>query len=170
MMIDLLARHLGATGEKKQGRSLIRAANQGERRLLLAKPQAFMNRSGDPLWELLAFYKNAIEGFIVVHDDMDLPLGRMRFREDGGTGGHRGVQSIISRLGSGEFDRLKIGVGRPPGFMAAEDYVLQAFSAGEKTLLGDVLDKGMEGILYWLAEGCTNAMNKYNAGDLRGND
>ena len=167
MMIDRLAKQLDAGSEKKQGKNLVRTAGVGAERLLLAKPQSYMNRSGDPLWELLLFYKNGIEDLIIVHDDMDLPLGRIRFRSGGSAGGHRGLKSIAQRLGSEDYDRFKIGIGRPPERMPAEVYVLQAFSSEESLLLDGVLDKGAEGLLYWMREGSTLAMNRYNAEDLR---
>ena len=167
MALDKLASRLNAEAEKKQGQALVRAANAGADRLLLVKPQSYMNLSGDPLWQLMLFYKNAVDDFIVVHDDLDLPLGKMRFRESGGTGGHRGLKFITARLGSDVYDRLKLGIGRPAQPMTAEVYVLQAFSAGEKAILDQVLDQAVEGILYWLTDGCIPAMNRYNAVDFR---
>ena len=166
MVVDRLAAILKAGSEKKQGKVLLRQANAGASRLLLVKPQSYMNLSGDALWELISFYKNGVDGLIVVHDDLDIPLGKIRFKSDGGTGGHRGLKSITSRLGSDQYDRLKIGIGRPPVPMTAETYVLQAFSPEEKKTLEKVLEKGAEGILFWLTQGCEQAMNKYNALDL----
>ena len=166
MLVDRLAGLFDAGGEKKRGKALIRVAEAEGGRVLLTKPQAFMNRSGDPLWELLLFYKD-IKDFIVVHDDLDMPLGRLRFKSGGGAGGHRGLQSITSRLGSDAYDRLKIGISRPPDQIPADAYVLRDFSADEKPVLEKVLDLGAEGIRYWLTRGCLDAMNKYNAADLR---
>ena len=161
MMVDRLAVLFGAGSEKKQGKALIRAAEAGGIRILLVKPQAYMNLSGDPLWELLRYYKS-IEDFIVVHDDLDMPLGRLRFKNEGGTGGHKGLHSISVRLGSDKYDRLKIGIGRPPEHMPVDAYVLRDFSPEEKPVLDKTLEKGAEGIHYWLTEGCLKAMNKYN--------
>lgn len=162
MLVDQLAAITGAGNEKKHGQALVRSAHVGQNRLLLVKPQSYMNLSGNPLWELIRFYKGGVENFIVVHDDLDLPLGKIRFKSNGGTGGHKGLQSIVSRLGSDEYDRLKIGIGRPPAHMATEAYVLQAFSKEEKSIMDQVLEKGAEGILYWMNEGCAQAMNTYN--------
>jgi len=169
MMVDLLAEILSAGSEKKQGQALVRTVGVGAARLLLVKPQAYMNLSGNPLWELLRYYKDGIEDFLIVHDDLDMPLGRIRFKDKGGTGGHRGLQSITTRLGSDVYDRLKIGIGRP-GSMTAEAYVLQSFSAEETALLAQVLQKGAEGIRYWLDEGCIPAMNRFNGIDLQENN
>ncbi|MCL2167085.1 MAG: aminoacyl-tRNA hydrolase [Clostridiales bacterium] len=165
MMIDRLASQLGAGAEKKQGQALVRQVNAGADRLLLVKPQAYMNLSGNPVWELIHFYKDAVEDFIIVHDDLDMPLGRLRFKTGGGAGGHKGLQSITARLGSDQYDRLKIGIGRP-GLLTAETYVLQAFSPDERVILDQVLKIAAEGILCWLSEGCGHAMNNYNATDL----
>jgi len=167
MMVDKMAAALDAGNEKKQGKALVRSADVGANRILLVKPQTYMNLSGDALWELICFYQDRVEDFIIVHDDLDLPLGKLRFKSDGGAGGHRGLKSITNRLGSDRYDRLKIGVSRPPDRMAAEAYVLQAFSVDEKATLDLVIDKGAEGLMYWLNEGNAPAMNKYNAVDLR---
>jgi PTH1 family peptidyl-tRNA hydrolase len=167
MAVDRLAERLNAGGEKKHGKALVRTANTDADRLLLVKPQAYMNLSGDPLWELMGFYKDKIEDFIIIHDDLDLPLGKLRFKSDGGTGGHKGLKSITARLGSDKYDRLKIGIGRPPEHMATEDYVLQAFSAEEKTILDAVLRTALDGVACWLDEGIVAAMNRFNAEDMR---
>jgi PTH1 family peptidyl-tRNA hydrolase len=167
MLADRLAELSDGSGERKQGQALVRWANAGGSRLLLAKPQTFMNLSGDSVWELVNFYKDGIEDLIIIHDDLDLPLGKMRFKNGGGAGGHRGLKSISQRLGSDQYDRLKIGIGRPPEKMTTEAYVLQAFSIEEKGILDKVLDKAAEGLRYWLTEGCDPAMNKFNAADLR---
>jgi PTH1 family peptidyl-tRNA hydrolase len=167
MLADRLSEQLEGAGEKKQGRALVRTANAAGCRLLLAKPQTFMNLSGDSVWELLNFYKDGIEDMIVIHDDLDLPLGKIRFKSGGGAGGHRGLKSITQQLGNDKYDRLKIGIGRPPERMTSEAYVLQAFSIEEKGLLDKVLEAGVQGLCYWLTEGCGPAMNKFNATDLR---
>ena len=165
--VDRLAEIIGASKEKKQGQALVRTAGTGADRLMLVKPQSYMNLSGNPLWELIHFYKDRVEGFIVVHDDLDLPLGKIRFKSGGGSGGHRGLNSITSRLGSDEYDRLKIGIGRPPAPVTAEAWVLQAFSAEETGLLDKVVERAIEGLRCWLDQGCIEAMNRYNAMDLK---
>ena len=166
MALDRLAAQLGGAGEKKLGQALVRSLSDGGQRLLLAKPQSYMNLSGGPVWQILVYYKDAIDGIIVVHDDLDLPLGRIRFKSSGGTGGHRGLQSITARLGSDVYDRLKIGIGRPAS-MPAEAYVLQAFADEEKAVLDEVLDEAARGLRFWATEGCTLSMNQFNAVDLR---
>ena len=167
MMLDRLAAYLEAGGERKQGQALVRPANDGSQRLLLAKPQTYMNLSGDSLLALLHFYKDGVDDFIIIHDDLDLPLGKLRFKAGGGSGGHKGLNSITTRLGGDRYDRLKVGVGRPPERMSAENYVLQDFSADEKEILERVLQQGLEELVYWTHEGAARAMNRFNAVDLR---
>ena len=168
MVVDRLASLLEAGSEKKQGQSLVRAASLSDAhiRLLLVKPQTYMNLSGNALWELLSFYKDMVEDFIVVHDDLDLPLDKIRYKSGGGAGGHRGVKSISECLRSEDYDRLKIGIGRPPGQMKAEAFVLQAFSFDEKPVLDKVLELAAQSLKDWLADGCDQAMRKYNAAEL----
>ncbi|MDR0469383.1 MAG: aminoacyl-tRNA hydrolase [Peptococcaceae bacterium] len=166
MMADLLAEFFSAGSEKKHFQALVRQADTAAGRILLVKPQSYMNLSGDSLGDLLHYYNDAVEGFLVVHDDLDMPLGRLRFKIDGGSGGHKGLKSITSRMGTDRYDRLKLGIGRPPALMAVEAYVLQAFSDNEKKIFDLVLAKGVEGIRCWLTDGIVNAMNRYNAENL----
>ncbi|HCP15349.1 MAG TPA: aminoacyl-tRNA hydrolase [Peptococcaceae bacterium] len=166
MVIDRLAASLGVAVEKKQGQALVSQAVYKGERLLLVKPQTYMNLSGDSIMELLNFYKNGIEELIVIHDDMDIELGRVRFKAGGGTGGHRGLKSIAERLGSNEYDRLKVGIGRPFERIKPEVFVLQSFQTEEKLLLDKVLNLAVAGLENWIAEGCVSSMNKFNAQNL----
>lgn len=166
MAIDRLAASLGAGAEKKQGQALVTQAVFKGERLLLVKPQTYMNLSGDSIMELLNFYKDGIDDLIVVHDDMDIELGRIRFKTGGGTGGHRGLKSITERLGSNEYDRLKIGIGRPSEYIKPEVFVLQSFQTEEKPILDKVLNLTAEGLENWIMEGCVSSMNKFNSLNL----
>jgi len=132
------------------------------RRSLLALPQTFMNRSGEPVRRLLSFSGVDPGSLVVVHDDMDLPLGRLRLRRGGGAGGHRGVASILQHLDGSEFVRLRIGVGRPPAGVPAEAYVLQEFAAGERETLRESVVRGVAAIETLLAGGLEAAMNSCN--------
>jgi len=169
MVIDRLAQSLGISSEKKQGRALVAQEVYKGERLLLVKPQTYMNLSGEAILELLNFYKDGIDDLIVIHDDLDLNLGKIRFKAGGGTGGHRGLKSITEMLASDAYDRLKIGIGRPPEHMKTEAYVLQAFLTEEKILLDKVLDKAVEAVQYWVTEGISASMNKYNSLNLAEN-
>jgi PTH1 family peptidyl-tRNA hydrolase len=121
-----------------------------------------MNRSGDAVRRILAFAGSDAAALLVAHDDMDLPLGRLRLRLGGGAGGHRGIASILEHLGDPGFARLKIGVGRPPEGLPAEDWVLQEFGAGEREALGAILSRGTEAVEVFLSRGPAAAMNACN--------
>ncbi|MDR2712292.1 MAG: aminoacyl-tRNA hydrolase [Clostridiales bacterium] len=161
LTLDLLAEQLKAGFNKRRGFALYAQKGRGEERLFLLKPQSFMNLSGRPVRELLKFYKIDLKDLLVIHDDMDLPLGQIRLRRSGSSGGHKGMESIIQQLGSDRLDRLKIGIGHPaPGQVI--DYVLEPFSREELPLLEETLYRAKEAALTWLEEGITLAMNKYN--------
>jgi PTH1 family peptidyl-tRNA hydrolase len=136
----------------------------GERtfRVLLAKPLTYMNASGESLGALTGFYRIAPEQMLVVYDDLDLPVGRIRLRAGGSSGGQKGVQSIIQRLGTDAFPRLRIGIGRPPGQMDPAAYVLQPFSAEQESEMALIRPTAADAIEVWLAHGMEAAMNHFN--------
>ncbi|OQA93973.1 MAG: Peptidyl-tRNA hydrolase [Chloroflexi bacterium ADurb.Bin222] len=123
----------------------------GAYRVILAKPQTWMNDSGKAVAPLLTFYKIAPERMLVLYDDLDIPLGTLRFRQEGSSGGHRGVQSIMQHTGTQSFPRLRLGIGRPPGRMDPAAYVLQDFDNAEQAILQDVLRLSRQLTLDWLA-------------------
>jgi PTH1 family peptidyl-tRNA hydrolase len=129
--------------------------------VLLAKPTTFMNRSGEAVRRLVDFFNVGMEDLIVVHDDLDLPFGRLRFKRRGGDGGHQGLRSIIEAMGGNTFLRLKVGIGRPPGGMEAADYVLSDFDEIQQSLLSEVLACAAEALAVLLSEGLQTAMNRY---------
>lgn len=142
------------------------AIGEGEvagRRCLLALPQTFMNRSGESVQRLLSFTGSDPSNLIVVHDDLDLPFGRLRLRRGGGPGGHRGVASILDHLGLQDFVRLRIGIGRPPEGMPSEYYVLQDFTGAEWRQLGEVNDRATAALESLLRDGLEKAMGLFNA-------
>jgi peptidyl-tRNA hydrolase, PTH1 family len=132
-------------------------------RVLLAKPQTFMNRSGQSVVALVRYYRVAIEDVLVVQDDIALPTGRLRARPDGSAGGHKGLADIQRRLSTQDVARLRIGVGEPPPEMAAEDYVLGKFAPGDDEAIVDAIAKAQEAVMDWIFEGITPVMNRYNA-------
>jgi len=131
-------------------------------RLILARPQTYMNRSGDAVRGLVHWYKIALPDLLVVYDDMDLPLGTLRLRPGGSAGGHHGMESIIAQLGTEAFARLRIGIGRATN---REDvnHVLGDFLPAEERLVNEVLDRAVAAIDCWLTEGIVVAMNRFNA-------
>lgn len=133
-------------------------------RVLLAKPMTYMNASGEAVSPLMAFYKITPADILVISDDLDLPVGRIRLRAEGSAGGQKGVASIIKQLGTDVFARLRVGIGRPPGQMDPADYVLQPFSAEQEKEMLFVRQRAADAIEAWLAQGITAAMNQFNAG------
>jgi len=131
-------------------------------RVLLAKPITYMNASGEAVGPLAKFYKVAPADILVVFDDLDLPVGRLRLRPDGGSSGQKGVKSIIQALGTESFSRLRVGIGRPPGQMDPADYVLQPFSAAQEEEMVFVRMKAADAIEAWLVKGIDVAMNQFN--------
>lgn len=166
MLIDLLAEKLNARGMKVQSKAIVISALYEERKIILAKPQTYMNLSGQSVQGLLHFYKIPFENLLVAHDDLDIPFGTIRIRPTGGPGGQRGMADTIEQLGTKDFPRLRLGIGRPPGRMQAKDYVLQNFSKEDAKLLPEILSRGVEASLEFVMNGLNMAMNKYN-GDIR---
>ncbi|HHE71065.1 MAG TPA: aminoacyl-tRNA hydrolase [Chloroflexi bacterium] len=119
-------------------------------RVILAQPQTWMNESGRAVGSLARFYRISPTDILVIYDDLDIPLGTVRYRASGSSGGHRGVQSIIQHLGTDAFPRLRIGIGRPPGRMDPAAYVLQNFSADEEIIVNEVVRLAAETALAWL--------------------
>lgn len=162
MLVEALAAaHAGGLRQQRHG-ALLGEARIAARRCLLAQPQTYMNLSGESVRRLLSFAGLGTEALVVAHDDLDLPLGRLRLRRGGGAGGHRGVASVLEHLGDAQFVRLKIGVSRPPQGHPAEAYVLQEFDAGERGPLGEALGRGVTAIETLLARGLEAAMNACN--------
>ncbi|MFZ7104732.1 MAG: aminoacyl-tRNA hydrolase [Peptococcaceae bacterium] len=160
-VIDKIAGQLNIKVDKKQGQSLVQTGFWEGKKILLVKPQTYMNLSGQAVYELINFYQDQIKDFIIIHDDLDLPVGRLRFKTDGGSGGHNGIKSIVQHLHSQEFDRLKLGIGRAQ-FQDVKDYVLTAFSKDEEKDIMEGVAASVEGIETWLTEGMEKAMNIFN--------
>jgi PTH1 family peptidyl-tRNA hydrolase len=147
---------------KIQHHAIIAPGRSGDHRVIVAKPQTFMNDSGRAVGALLRFYKIPIEQLLVIYDELDLPFGTIRLRPDGGAGGHNGMRSIIQHLGGSQFARLRLGIGRPPGRMDPAAFVLQDFGRDETPELDAVLDRAGQAIDTFLAAGITAAMNQFN--------
>ncbi|MBN1285963.1 MAG: aminoacyl-tRNA hydrolase [Anaerolineae bacterium] len=160
--VDELARLYGLAFARVQHRALTTDGLIAGRRAALAKPQTYMNLSGESVGALVRFYKLPLENLIVVHDDLDLPLGTVRLRKQGGAGGQKGMRSIIQHLGADEFARVRAGIGRPPGRMDPADYVLQKFDAGELPVVEEVMGRVVRALETWLREGIEIAMTRYN--------
>lgn len=162
MLMDRLAVRLEARGMKLQSKAIVTNALYEDRKLILAKPQTYMNLSGHSVQGLVHFYKLPVENILVAHDDLDLPFGTLRIRPGGGPGGQKGVASAIEHLGTKDFPRLRMGIGRPPGRMDPADYVLQNFSKDEASALPEILDRAEQAVLEFIRNGLDSAMNKFN--------
>jgi peptidyl-tRNA hydrolase, PTH1 family len=162
MLIDRIAVRLSARGLKVQAKAIVTTATYEDRRLILAKPQTYMNLSGQSIQGLAHFYKLPLENMLVAHDDLDLPYGTIRLRPGGGPGGQKGVASTIERLGTKDFARLRLGIGRPPGRMDSSAYVLQDFSREEEKILSEILDRAADAAFEFVINGLNAAMNKFN--------
>ncbi len=162
MLIDRLCVRLNARGMKVQSKAIVISTTHAERKLIFAKPQTFMNLSGQSVQGLAHFYKIPLTNLMVLSDDLDLPFGTIRIRASGGAGGQRGMGSIIEHLGTKDFPRLRLGIGRPPGRMAPADYVLQDFSREDLQALSEILDRAADAVLTFVTDGLNAAMNKFN--------
>lgn len=169
-VVDLLADRWGLTG---QGRVRDGAARLEAElpepigRVLLVKPMRFMNLSGGALKAALRQTDvDPASALLVVADDVDLPLGRIRVRREGSAGGHNGLRDIISSLGTNEFGRLRVGIGRPGSARATVDHVLSTFTPGERELAAEAIATAADAAERWLRDGVDEAMNEYNGLDL----
>lgn len=162
MLIDRLAVRLNARGMKVQSKAIVTSAVYEGRKLILAKPQTYMNLSGQSAQGLLNFYKLPMENMLIAHDDLDIPFGTIRIRPKGGPGGQGGMASTIEQLGTKDFPRLRIGIGRPPGRMDPAAYVLQDFKREEMKILSEIIDRAADAALEFVMNGLDKAMNKFN--------
>ena len=137
-------------------------ANHGGKKVLLCEPQTFMNLSGESVAAVMQFYQLPSENILVVVDDADLPLGEIRLRPGGGSGGHHGLESVAQHLGSKEYARLRIGIGRKNEARQITGHVLGKFSADESALLEKVLERAAMQLECWLTAGLQKAMNQFN--------
>ncbi len=164
-VVDELARRYGLTFGKKERKAIIATGVIEGKKVILAKPQTFMNLSGEAVRALVDFYKIEPANILVISDDIDIPLGTVRVRKSGGAGGQGGMKSIIQQLGTQDFNRMRFGVSRPPGKMQTKDYVLGAFQGDEAILASQVVDRASEAVKTWLSDGIELAMTRHN-GDI----
>jgi len=166
LVVDRLAAVARTKFREERGAVVVCPFTAGRERGILAKPLTWMNRSGLAVRALRDRFRPSLSRLLVVVDDLDLPLGRLRFRREGGDGGHNGLASLIDELETGAFPRLRLGIGRPgPGTREdVIDWVLEPFSAEERDLARDVTERAAEGVRVFAREGIEQAMNRFNAG------
>ena len=165
MVLDELAARAGGRFRSGvRGRADVLEGRLTGIRVVLAKPRSYMNESGGPVSAVLAFYKVPVERLVVVHDELDIPAGALRVKAGGGHGGHNGLRSVDSSVGSKEYARVRVGIGRPPGRMDPADYVLKDFSPAERKELPFVLDRAADAVEAAMRDGVAAAQNAFHAG------
>lgn len=162
-VIDMLAERMGINVTEKKHKALCGKGVLNGQKVVLAKPQTFMNLSGESVRAMADFYKLTPEQVIIIYDDISLEPGQLRIRSKGSAGGHNGIKSIIACLGTQEFPRIKVGVGDKPKNMDLADYVLSRFSKGEQELMDSAFSEAADAVVMMLAEGIGPAMNHFNA-------
>ena len=166
MCVNHFAQKHGIRFNKKQSLSRVGLGEVAGNKVILARPQTFMNRSGEAVSRLARKYDISPENIIVIQDDMDLPPGKVRIRPQGSSAGHKGIKSIIAHLGSKDFVRIRAGIGRPDTIETSEDdiidFVLSSFTANEKGIVAKIIPRVSEAIYCLLTESVTMAMNRYN--------
>ncbi|TDM07243.1 aminoacyl-tRNA hydrolase [Macrococcus lamae] len=166
MVVDELAKKHRLELDKQKSNGLHAIATINGEKVLLIEPMTYMNASGEAVRPLLDYYKVDIKDMIVLYDDLDMPPGRLRLRQKGSAGGHNGIRSLIQHLGTDEFKRIRIGIGRPSGRMSVPNFVLQRFSDDEMITMERVIDRTVDACEAFLtSERFENIMNQYN-GDV----
>ena len=161
-VLDRLAGRFGDGAAKDKFDGRLMESRIGDERVLLLWPHTFMNRSGQSVGPAVDFYKLELADLLVVCDDFNLPLGKLRFRREGSAGGQNGLADIIRRLGTEEFSRLRVGIGPVPDSWDAADFVLGKFAASEKETVNEVIRRADDGAECWVTEGIAASMNRFN--------
>lgn len=162
MAVEALANAYGLKFDGNKVKALFAEGTITGQRVIIAKPQTYMNESGFAVRGLMDFYKIPLTHLMVISDDLDIALGTLRIRPKGGAGGQKGLRNIIAQVGSEDFARLRVGIGRPPGKMEAAAYVLQPFSKQDEVLLQETLGRVAKAVELWLDSGIETAMNRQN--------
>jgi len=167
LCINYLAKTSGITLDSKKGKARLGEGMIAGTKVALAKPQTYMNLSGQSVNQLMQKYYLSIDDLIVIQDDLDLPLGKIRIRRNSSAGGHNGIKSIIAQLGTQDFVRIKVGISRPqregePVMDTIVDYVLGNFDRDDKKMVEEMIEKVAEAVNCLITEGLTATMNKYN--------
>lgn len=160
---DALAKSLGVSINRARFQALVGECTIGDQRVLLMKPQTYMNLSGDAAIQAVNFYKIPPEHVLVISDEISLPIGRLRVRTKGSAGGHNGLKSLIARLGTEDFPRIRLGVGAPPHpDYDMADWVLSSFRNQDAEDMAKAVSRAAEAVVCYITEGPDKAMNKYN--------
>lgn len=164
MVLDLLAERVGGKFKAHKGRADVVEGRLAGAPVVLAKPKSYMNESGGPVASVRGFFKVPIEQLIVVHDELDIPYGALRLKRGGGDNGHNGLRSLTRSLGSRDYLRVRVGIGRPPGRQDAADFVLEDFRATERKDLPFYIDRAADAVEALMTVGLEAAQNRFHAG------
>lgn len=162
MAVEALAKKHGLSFSKQEHKAMVASGNIAGRRVLIAKPLTYMNLSGESVGPLSRFYKVDLADILLVSDQLDSPLGTLRMRPNGSSGGQNGLKHIFERLGTQEIARLRLGISRPPGRMDPAAWVLSPFRGDDAILAAQVVDRAILAMETWLRDGTETAMNRYN--------
>jgi PTH1 family peptidyl-tRNA hydrolase len=162
MVADVLAARIGGRFKRDRSRAEVATGTLAGTPVTLGKPLSFMNLSGGPVAALRAFYKIPADRILVIHDELDLPFGTVRLKTGGGDNGHNGLRSVTAALGTRDYHRVRVGIGRPPGRMDPADFVLHDFSPTEKAQLPELLDRAADVVEVVLSRGIAAAQNEYH--------
>ncbi len=170
MCLNCFARRYGIRFDKRKCQARIGSGEVAGNKVVVARPQTYMNRSGEAVSRLVKRFEVGLDKLIVIHDDLDLPLGKIRIRPRGSAAGHKGINSIIAELGSEDFTRIRVGIGRPPIAESSTEtseadviaYVLSDFTPEEKRVITEAISQVSEAIYCLLTEGLVTTMNRYN--------
>ena len=163
MVMDELARRAQSKFSRhKRALADVIESRIGNQRVILVKPLSYMNESGGPTKALATFYKVGPEHVVVLHDELDIDLAAIRIKLGGGDNGHNGLKSIRSSLGTGDWFRIRLGIGRPPGRQDPADFVLKPFGSSEQVDVADLVDRGADAVETLVTEGLVNAQNRFN--------
>lgn len=162
MVIDELAESLEISLSQLKFKGMLGEGRSGAEKVILLKPLTYMNLSGESMIQALQFYKLQPEDILVIYDDLDTPVGDLRLRMKGSAGGHNGIKSIVQHLGTEEFNRIRIGIGRPQQGKKVVDYVLEPFFKEEEERIKAAVKKSADAARAWLTESFVQVMNKYN--------
>ena len=161
-VIDELAKRFNSPLNQMKFKGMYTIIHRPEGKVLLVKPLTYMNLSGECIVPMMDYFEIAEEDIVVIYDDLDLAVGKLRLRQKGSAGGHNGIKSMIQHLGTQEFNRIRVGVDRPPAGMKVPDYVLSRFKPDEKPLVDEAITKSADACEYWLSSPFLEVMNRFN--------
>lgn len=161
-VIDHLASKWNAPLTQAKFKGMYSVIHRPEGKVMLLKPLTYMNLSGESVSAIMDYYDIGIDDILVIYDDLDLPTGQLRLRQKGSAGGHNGIKSLIQHLGTQNFNRIRIGISRPPAGMKVPDYVLSRFSKDESADMTEAVQKSAEACEFWLGKPFIEVMTKYN--------